>query len=289
MIGRMHHVVLDCPDPDTLAAFYSAVLGLPVTYRDDDWVVVAVSDTTSGLAFQRALRVTGGRRGPIQRSRSRPTSTSWWTTSRRPGRECSRWARCGWVATASTPTPLATRSASYRALAGPRRSALPTSDARCLPAGGALPRRLGPSPGFLGLTVRPVGQQAEAEGVLPGQVGVHADLAGSGAGGHGVVVVAEGGLDRLPSASRTAGPSCRALASRLPPRTGRAWPPSAPRAAPGRGPALAACPAPGACGGQSAGRRGRWRAARPRWPVPPAARATGALLTKRSSSSRRVR
>jgi catechol 2,3-dioxygenase-like lactoylglutathione lyase family enzyme len=54
MIGRMHHVVLDCPDPDTLAAFYSAVLGLPVTYRDDDWVVVAVSDTTSGLAFQRA-------------------------------------------------------------------------------------------------------------------------------------------------------------------------------------------------------------------------------------------
>jgi catechol 2,3-dioxygenase-like lactoylglutathione lyase family enzyme len=54
MIGRMHHVVLDCPDPDTLAAFYSAVLGLPVTYRDDDWVVVAASDTTSGLAFQRA-------------------------------------------------------------------------------------------------------------------------------------------------------------------------------------------------------------------------------------------
>jgi hypothetical protein len=25
-----------------------------VTYRDDDWVVVAVNDTTSGLAFQRA-------------------------------------------------------------------------------------------------------------------------------------------------------------------------------------------------------------------------------------------
>jgi catechol 2,3-dioxygenase-like lactoylglutathione lyase family enzyme len=56
MIGRMHHVVLDCPDPDALAAFYSALLGLPVTYRDDDWVVVAASDTTSGLAFQRAPR-----------------------------------------------------------------------------------------------------------------------------------------------------------------------------------------------------------------------------------------
>ena len=54
MIGRMHHVVLDCPDPDKLAAFYSELLGLPVTYRDQDWVVVAASDTTSGLAFQRA-------------------------------------------------------------------------------------------------------------------------------------------------------------------------------------------------------------------------------------------
>src|SRR5690349_2201254 len=52
MIGRMHHVVLDCPDPGALAAFYSALFGLPVTYRSDDWVVVAASDTTSGLAFQ---------------------------------------------------------------------------------------------------------------------------------------------------------------------------------------------------------------------------------------------
>ncbi len=48
MIGRMHHVVLDCPDPDALAGFYSALLGLPVTYRDDDWVVVAASETSSG-------------------------------------------------------------------------------------------------------------------------------------------------------------------------------------------------------------------------------------------------
>ena len=54
MIGRMHHVVLDCPDPAALADFYSALLGLPVTYRSDDWVVVAASDTTSGLAFQLA-------------------------------------------------------------------------------------------------------------------------------------------------------------------------------------------------------------------------------------------
>src|SRR5215472_559183 len=54
MIGRMHHVVLDCPDPAALAAFYSALLGLPVTYADDGWVVVAASGTSSGLAFQHA-------------------------------------------------------------------------------------------------------------------------------------------------------------------------------------------------------------------------------------------
>lgn len=54
MIGRMHHVVVDCPDPAALAAFYSLVLGLPVTYRSEDWVVVAANDTSSGLAFQLA-------------------------------------------------------------------------------------------------------------------------------------------------------------------------------------------------------------------------------------------
>jgi catechol 2,3-dioxygenase-like lactoylglutathione lyase family enzyme len=60
MIGRMHHVVLDCPDPAALATFYSALLGLPVTYRDDDWVVVARDDTSSGLAFQRAPPIPDG-------------------------------------------------------------------------------------------------------------------------------------------------------------------------------------------------------------------------------------
>jgi catechol 2,3-dioxygenase-like lactoylglutathione lyase family enzyme len=54
MIGRLHHVVLDCPDPDDLAAFYSELLGLPITYRSGDWVVVAANDTSSGLAFQLA-------------------------------------------------------------------------------------------------------------------------------------------------------------------------------------------------------------------------------------------
>jgi catechol 2,3-dioxygenase-like lactoylglutathione lyase family enzyme len=54
MIGRLHHVVLDCPDPAALAAFYSGLLGLPITYRSDDWVVVAADETSSGLAFQLA-------------------------------------------------------------------------------------------------------------------------------------------------------------------------------------------------------------------------------------------
>ena len=54
MIGRLHHVVLDCPDPAALAGFYRDLLGLPITYDDGDWVVVARDAQTSGLAFQRA-------------------------------------------------------------------------------------------------------------------------------------------------------------------------------------------------------------------------------------------
>jgi catechol 2,3-dioxygenase-like lactoylglutathione lyase family enzyme len=54
VLGRLHHVVLDCPDPAALAAFYSQLLGLPITNQGDDWVVVAANDTSSGLAFQLA-------------------------------------------------------------------------------------------------------------------------------------------------------------------------------------------------------------------------------------------
>jgi catechol 2,3-dioxygenase-like lactoylglutathione lyase family enzyme len=54
MIGRLHHVVIDCPDPATLAAFYSELIGLPITYRSADWVVVAANDRSSGIAFQLA-------------------------------------------------------------------------------------------------------------------------------------------------------------------------------------------------------------------------------------------
>lgn len=54
MIGRRHHVVIDCPDPAALASFYSELLGLSVTYRSDDFAVVAENETTSGFAFQLA-------------------------------------------------------------------------------------------------------------------------------------------------------------------------------------------------------------------------------------------
>lgn len=53
-IGRGHHVVIDCREPRTLASFYSALLGLPVTHESDDWVVIAEDDRTSGFAFQLA-------------------------------------------------------------------------------------------------------------------------------------------------------------------------------------------------------------------------------------------
>jgi catechol 2,3-dioxygenase-like lactoylglutathione lyase family enzyme len=52
MIGRRHHVVIDCPDPHVLAEFYSELLGLSTTYESDDWVVIAENDHTSGFAFQ---------------------------------------------------------------------------------------------------------------------------------------------------------------------------------------------------------------------------------------------
>jgi catechol 2,3-dioxygenase-like lactoylglutathione lyase family enzyme len=54
MHGRLHHVVVDCPDPLALANFYSTLLNEPITYVSDDFVVVAANETTSGIAFQRA-------------------------------------------------------------------------------------------------------------------------------------------------------------------------------------------------------------------------------------------
>jgi catechol 2,3-dioxygenase-like lactoylglutathione lyase family enzyme len=54
MRARLHHLIVDCPDPGALAAFYARLLDLPITYDNADFVVVAPNDRTSGLAFQRA-------------------------------------------------------------------------------------------------------------------------------------------------------------------------------------------------------------------------------------------
>jgi catechol 2,3-dioxygenase-like lactoylglutathione lyase family enzyme len=40
MIGRLHCVAIDCPDPEALAAFYSELLGLPDIEREGGWVVI---------------------------------------------------------------------------------------------------------------------------------------------------------------------------------------------------------------------------------------------------------
>jgi catechol 2,3-dioxygenase-like lactoylglutathione lyase family enzyme len=53
-VGRPHHLIFDCPDPMAPARFWSEVLGRPITYQDEDFVVVSADTTTSGLAFQRA-------------------------------------------------------------------------------------------------------------------------------------------------------------------------------------------------------------------------------------------
>ncbi|MEU6077052.1 VOC family protein [Micromonospora sp. NPDC047074] len=54
MIGQLRSVVIDCPDPRSLATFYSELLGLPVDdgASDDTWVVIAGSGHR--LAFQAA-------------------------------------------------------------------------------------------------------------------------------------------------------------------------------------------------------------------------------------------
>lgn len=53
MIGRLESTVIDCPDPQRLAAFYAEVLGARITRDDGDWVVVE-DDDGRALSFQRA-------------------------------------------------------------------------------------------------------------------------------------------------------------------------------------------------------------------------------------------
>lgn len=49
-LAHMRSVVLDCPDPRTLAEFYRGVVGGEIAFAEDDWVVLVVEGLR--LAFQ---------------------------------------------------------------------------------------------------------------------------------------------------------------------------------------------------------------------------------------------
>lgn len=53
MSGRLHGVVIDCPDPDALATFYQRLLGMVRVTDSGDWVVIGDSPDRPGLAFQK--------------------------------------------------------------------------------------------------------------------------------------------------------------------------------------------------------------------------------------------
>jgi catechol 2,3-dioxygenase-like lactoylglutathione lyase family enzyme len=53
-IARFSLVALDCPDPTSLAAFYSSITGWPVAEDCDGWVELR-SENGATIAFQRVV------------------------------------------------------------------------------------------------------------------------------------------------------------------------------------------------------------------------------------------
>lgn len=53
MIGRWHGLVIDCPDPRALAAFYEKLLGMVRVQDDDGFVVIGDAPDRPGVAFAR--------------------------------------------------------------------------------------------------------------------------------------------------------------------------------------------------------------------------------------------
>jgi catechol 2,3-dioxygenase-like lactoylglutathione lyase family enzyme len=51
MIGRLHGIVIDCPDPSGLASFYEELLGMIRVQDDGDWIVIGDAPDRPGLAF----------------------------------------------------------------------------------------------------------------------------------------------------------------------------------------------------------------------------------------------
>jgi catechol 2,3-dioxygenase-like lactoylglutathione lyase family enzyme len=53
VIGKLHGIVVDCPDPDALAGFYADLLGMTRVQDDGDWVVIGDAADRPGVAFAR--------------------------------------------------------------------------------------------------------------------------------------------------------------------------------------------------------------------------------------------
>lgn len=53
MIGRRHGLVIDCPDPSSLATFYEELLGMQRVQEEPGWVVIGDAADRPGVAFQR--------------------------------------------------------------------------------------------------------------------------------------------------------------------------------------------------------------------------------------------
>ncbi|MDT5040669.1 MAG: hypothetical protein QOE51_1654 [Actinoplanes sp.] len=52
-VGRWHGLIIDCPDPGTLASFYEQLLGMIRVQNETDWVVIGDAADRPGVAFQR--------------------------------------------------------------------------------------------------------------------------------------------------------------------------------------------------------------------------------------------
>jgi catechol 2,3-dioxygenase-like lactoylglutathione lyase family enzyme len=53
VIGRWHGLIIDCPDPSSLASFYERLLGMQRIQDEGDWSVIGDAPDRPGVAFQR--------------------------------------------------------------------------------------------------------------------------------------------------------------------------------------------------------------------------------------------
>ena len=51
MIGTLHGIVIDCAEPDSLAAFYQELLGMKRVQDEGEWIVIGDAPDRPGIAF----------------------------------------------------------------------------------------------------------------------------------------------------------------------------------------------------------------------------------------------